>query len=287
MATVTCLKFLSLRVDWAKNLPPKPETVITLIITAAYWALTLTLFSTILLTMNYIVRRNIFPITSIIAVMALAISFTYGITYLLDKMKSVPPVQTVGIQMGEKGLILSNSLNRNVTSVVLLEGTMNPHGPRVTAIPGQPLAFYESAAGTNFDFPPIPFGDDTPWFLKSLSIDVRMNADMFLQKYNEGIIPWLIYIGSFIFILCSLGYFLKFSVWPLANLFLAAIAFRGILALGTLLNAVEIQDTINSFLNNIKFAGLALPLSFVGFGVLIYIYSILTFAAKRQNTDGD
>ena len=287
MATVTCLKYLSLRVDWAKNLPPKPETAITLIITAAYWALTLTMFSTILLATNYIARKKNFPLTSILTVIVLSISFSYGTTFVLDQMKSVLPVQTAGIQMGEKGLILSNSLSRNVTSIVLLEGTANPYGPRVTAIPGQPLAFYESAAGTNFDLPPIPFGDDTPWFLKSLDIDIRMNAEMFLQKYNEGNISWLIYTGSFIFILCSLGFFLKFSVWPLANLFLAAIAFRGILALGIFLNAGEIQDMINSFLNNIRLAGLALPLSFVGFGILIYIYSVLTFAAKRQNTDGD
>jgi len=194
--------------------------------------------------------------------------------------------------MGEKGLILSNSLNRNVTAIVLLEGTANPYGPRVTAIPGQPLTFYESthpvgAAETDFELPPIPFGDDTPWFLKSLDIDIRMNAEIFQQKYHEGLFSWLIYAGSFIFILCSLGFIIKFSAWPLANLFLAAIAFRGILALGTFLNTSEIQEVISSFLNNIMLTGYALPASFVGFGVLVYIYSILSFAAKRRKTNGD
>ena len=287
LAATTCLKYLSLRVEWAKNLPPKPETALTLIIDSARWALTLTMFSVILLTLNYIVRRKIFPFTAIISVIILSVSFCYGITYTLNKMTSVPPAQTAGVQMGEKGLILSNSLNRNVTAIVLLEGTANPHGPRVTAIPGQPLAFYESAAGTDLGLPPIPFGDDTPWFLKSLDIDIRMNAEMYQQKFNEGLSSWLIYVGAFIFILCSLGFLIKFSAWPLANLFLAAIAFRGILALGTFLNTGEIQNVISSFLNNIMLAGLALPLSFVGFGILVYIYSILSFAAKRRKNDGN
>ena len=289
--SVTCFKYLSLKVDWAKNLPPKPETALTLIIASIHWALILALFSSILLTLNYVARREYFPLTSIITVMVLAIVFSFGIFYALNRMHFIPhpAKQTTGVQLVEKGLILSNSINRNVTAVVLLEGTANPFGPRVTAIPGQPLAFYESALGSeaNFELPPIPFGGNTAWFLKSLDIDIRLNSEMLQQKFTEGIISYLIYAGSLIFLLCALGYVIKFSAWPLANLFLAALAFRGVLILGTFLNTPEIQEIIVSFLNNKTLISLALPLSFIGFSLLIFIYSLLTFAAKRRKTDGD
>ena len=291
--SVTCLKYLSLKVDWEKTLPPKPETALTLIIASAHWALVLTLFSSILLTLNYVARREFFPLTSIITVMVLAIVFSLGIFHALNQMHSLPPSrpaeQTTGAKSGEKGLILSNSVNRNVTAVILLDGTANPYGPRVTVIPGQPLAFYESPPGsmTNFELPPIPFGGDTPWFLKSLYIDIRLNSEMLRQKHAESFVSYLIYAGSLIFLLCALGYVIKFSAWPLANLFLAALAFRGVLILGTFLNTPEIQEIIVSFLNNKTLISLALPLSFIGFSILIFIYSLLTFAAKRRKTDGD
>jgi len=302
-AAVTGLKYISSQVDWAKSLPLKPETPLTLLITAAHWALAFTLFASIILTINYIVRREYFPLISILSVMVLSIVFSYGISFSLNLMKSVPPKQIepaaalqkdmnsdpAGIPLGDKGLILSNSLSRYVTSIILLEGTANPYGPRVIAIPGQPLTYSQAvhSADTELKLPPIPFVDNTPWFLKSLDIDIRLNAEMFQKKFSEGILSYLIYVGSFIFILCSLGYLIKFSAWPLANLFLAMIVFRGVISLGTFLNASEIQDVIGIFLNNKLLTSFAIPLLFAGFGVLVYIYTMLTAAAKRNNSNGD
>jgi hypothetical protein len=108
---------------------------------------------------------------------------------------------------------------------------------------------------------------------------------MFQQKFTEGFFSYLFYVGSFIFMLCSLGYAVKFSVWPLANLFLAALAFRGILALKTFLNTPELQELTGSFLNNLIPAALMLPLFFISFGLLINIYSFLVFIAKRRHDD--
>jgi hypothetical protein len=91
-------------------------------------------------------------------------------------------------------LILSNGLTKNETAVVLLEGTLNPLGPRIAAFPGQPLVYQQTASG-NFELPPVQFGDDTPWFLKSLAIDIRLNAEMFKLKFQEGIFSYLFYAG--------------------------------------------------------------------------------------------
>jgi len=280
----TGLRFLALQVDWSKNLPPKPETALTLVITAAYWALSITLFSSILFSLCYAGRRKYSYIMTVISIMSLSILFCLGISIVLKNWKSVPPAQSKGIQLGSKGLVLSNSLNRNETAVVLLNGASDPLGPRVTAIPGQPLLFNETAVG-KVDLPPVPFGDDTPWFLKSLSIDIRLNAEMFQKDFNDGLNSWLIFVFSLVFLLCSFGYVIKMSVWPLANLFIGVLVFRGVLLLGTFLSSPEMQDIMDSFLKGNIPVSLAIPCVFLALGVLLHLYSGLVVIVKGRNND--
>jgi len=279
------MKFLSLRIDWIKNLPPKPETSLTLLISAAHWALSLSLFCSIIISLNYSVRKkNIAPI-SITLVILMSILFCFGISTALDHWRFVQPAQSSpAIPLGGKGVILSNTLNRNETAIVLLNGTVDPLGPRVISIPDQPLA-YSRVGSPSVDLPHVPFGDDMPWFLKDIDIDVRLNAEMFQRKFSEGILSYLLYVGSLIYLLCSLGYAIKFSVWPLANLFLTTLAFRGILALNTFFNTQEMQQVTASFLENKMPAARALPFAFLAFGTLINIFSFLIFTAKRQVND--
>jgi hypothetical protein len=281
---VSCFKFLSLWVEWAKRLPPQPESSYTLFLAAAHWALSLSLFSSIVLSMNYVVRKGYFALTSIICVMALSFVFCYGASYALEKFKRMPLTHSSGVPLGGKGVILSNSINRNTTAVVLLNGVAEPHGPRVVSVPGQPLVFQPSASG-NFELPPVPFGDDTPEFFRSLSIDIRLNAEMFQQKFAQGFDSYLFFVGALIFMLTSLGYAMKFSAWPLANLFLCTLAFRGILAFNTFFNSAEMQEKAASLLENRFPVSSALPLLFLGFGALLLVYSFLTFALKRRDDD--
>ena len=221
---------------------------------------------------------------SIISAAVLSLALCFGVSFALEKWKQVPPSQSPGVSLDADGLILSNSLSRNETAVVLLNGMAQPFGPRVIAIPGQPLV-YQQSAGANISLTPIPFTDNTPWFLKSLSIDIRLNAEMFQQKYSQGILAFLIYTGSLIFLLCAMAYTIKFSVWSLANLFLCALAFRGILYFNTFLNSPEMQTIIDSFLNGMIPVSLAVPVFYTGFGLLLLLYSLLTFAAKRKPDD--
>jgi hypothetical protein len=72
------------------------------------------------------------------------------------------------------------------------------------------------------------------------------------------------------------------SAWPLANLFLGGLAFRGVLALETFLNTPEIQDIIASFLKNIFPVSLIAPLVFLGIGILVCLYSFLVHLSKKQ-----
>ncbi|MCL2209425.1 MAG: hypothetical protein FWC19_04565 [Treponema sp.] len=280
--TAVLFRFLALRVGWAMNLPPKPETTLTLLITSAHWALSLALFFSILFSLCYSARQEYSALMTVFTIMGLSLVFCLGISFLLDNWKSVPPAQSPGIPLGGKGLMLSNSLHRNETVVVLLNGASQPLGPRVTALPGQPMIYLESV-NAGFDLPSIPFRDDTPWFLKSLSIDIRLNAGMFQEKYSKSLLSFLIYAGSLIFLLCSLGNVIKFSAWPLANLFLGILAFRGILSFCSFINTPEMQEIISSFVKGIIPLDFAVPFMFLSAGLLLHLYSFLIFIIKRRS----
>jgi len=279
-----CFRFLHLRVEWARSLPPKPETAMTLMIAAAHWALSLALFSSILVTLNYCVRRKFSPLISIVCVMTLSFFISFGISAALERWKAVPPAHSAGVQLGGNGLILTDAMNKNETAVVLLRGTAEPLGPRVAAVPNQPLS-YQHSANENSYFPQIQFGGSVPWFIDEMAVDINLNANLFRQKFTEGFYSYAIYAGTLIFLLCSVGYAIKFSAWPLANLFLATIVFRAILAFTASFNLPHMQEIISSFAGNVFPAALGLPLMFLAFGMLVNIYSLLSYASKRRKED--
>jgi hypothetical protein len=167
-----------------------------------------------------------------------------------------------------------------------LEGSAKPGGSRVVATPGKPLLYQEKFAGKDLSLlslPPAPFSDNCPWFLKSLAIDLRLNAENVRRHLNAGLLSFLMYAGTLVFLLCSLMFILKLSVWPLANLFLGCLAFRGILALELFFNTPEMQDIFDSFLQNRLSPSLAVPLIFCIVSLLAYLYSFLVYLLKRQS----
>jgi hypothetical protein len=200
------------------------------------------------------------------------------------------PARNTARLLGEPGLILTNAQRSSNMVMVLLRGPAEPGGPRVAVIPGQRLLYQAEPAGpgnTVLSLPPIPFGDDTPWFLKSMTIDLRLSAEQLEGRFKAGLLPFLAYSGALILLLSSLGGVLKLSAWPLANLFLGCLAFRGILALETFFNSPETQDIFESFLENRLPLSFAVPLIFCALGILAHIYSVLVYQAKRRNSDED
>ncbi|MDR2434691.1 MAG: hypothetical protein LBD47_08995 [Treponema sp.] len=283
------LRYLAIRVDWVRTLPRRQGTMLTDLIAAARWALSLALYASLLLSLSYAARgRFSVPVTAACLV-ALPLAFSYGVSLGLARMENLPPVRDTAKVLGGPGLFLTNARRSSDTSIVLLEGPARPGGARVAAIPGRPLIYQSEAAGpgTASSLPPIPFRDDVPWFLQSMSIDIRLSAEQLEARFKAGPLPFLIYAGALILLLSSLRFILTVSAWPLANLFLGCLVFRGILALETFFNSSETQDVFESFLENRLPLSLSVPLIFCAFGVLVHIYSLLVYAAKwrRDNED--
>jgi len=282
----TVLRFLILRIEWVRTLSQEREAVLVELITAARWALSLAVYGGVLLGLSYSVRREVFAPAAILCVGLLTIGFTFGIGQLIERWEGVPPAKTLAQPLGSPGLILSNNVRPAGTILVLLEGSAKPGGSRVVATPGKPLLYQEKFAGKDLSLlslPPAPFSDNCPWFLKSLAIDLRLNAENMRRQVNAGWLPFLIYAGTLVFLLCSLMFILKFSAWPLANLFLGCLAFRGILALELFFRTPEMQDIFDSFLQNRLPRAWAVPLIFCGVGLLAQLYSFLVYLVKRQS----
>jgi hypothetical protein len=284
----TGLRFLAIRVGWVQTLSLERETLLVELITAAHWALTFTLYGGILFGLNFAVRNKVFAPISILCIFVLSTGLVYGISLALESWENVPPAKTATPPLGGPGVILSNATGSSATTLILLQGSAQPGGARVVAMPGRPLQYQAEFVGRDqalLSLPPAPFSDDTPWFLKSLSIDLRLSAENLQRRLNDGIPSFLIYIGALIFFLCSCMFIQKISVWPLASLFLGCLAFRGILTLELFFNSPEMQDVFDSFLQSRLSQSLVVPIIFAGFGLLIYLYSFLVFIAKRQSSN--
>ena len=283
------LRYLAIRVDWVRTLSRRQGTMLADLIAACHWALSLALYASLLLSLSYAARGRFFmPITTV-CLIALPLAFSFGVSLGLERMENLPPARDMERVLGGPGLFLTNAWRSSDTSIVLLEGPARPGGARVAAIPGRPLIYQYEAAGPAIaaNLPPIPFRDDVPWFLQSMAIDLRLSAEHLGGRFKAGLLPFLIYAGALILLLSSLRFILTLSAWPLANLFLGCLAFRGILTLETFFNSPEIQDVFESFLENRLPLSLSVPLIFCAFGVLVYIYSLLVYAAnwRRGNED--
>ena len=282
----TGLRFLVLRIEWVRALSLEREVVLVELITAARWALSLSVYGGILLGLSYAVRRGVFALTAIPCIALLTIGFTFGIGQLLEDWEHVPPAKIPTRPLGKPGLILSNNVRPAGTVLILLEGTAKPDGSRVVATPGKPLLYQERFPGKDMSLlslPPAPFSDNCPWFLKSLAIDLRLNAQNVRRQVNAGLLPFLMYAGTLVFLLCSLMFILKFSAWPLANLFLGCLAFRGVLALELFFKTPEMQEIFDSFLQNRVPLSWVVPLIFCAVGLLACLYSFLVYLVKRQS----
>ena len=282
----TGMRFLTIRLELAKLLSYRSEATLTMLIAAAHWAMSFALYGGVLLGLSYAAREGIFAPAAAICIALLTIGFASGIGMGLASWENVPPTSTTELPLGGPGLILGNSERPSSTTIVLLRGPAEPGGARVVSIPGRPMQYQGEYTGRNLalaGLPPAPFGDDTPWFLKSLAIDLRLNAENLRRLLGMGLPPFLEYAGALVFLLCSLLFIFKFSAWPLANLFLGCLAFRGILALETFFNSAEMQDVFGSFLQNRVPISHVVPLIFCGVGLLAWLYSFFAYLARRRD----
>jgi hypothetical protein len=254
----------------------------------AFWAaLPAALYLAILLTSSYSARKNFSIRLAVLAIVALACIFTVGFSLGINRVGALDPIfKPVAAIEAEPGLILSQSDDK----VVLLQESANALGPRLVAISGEPFIYQEQPIGpfdTILALPVLSFGNDTPWFIRSIAIDLSLSARELKDRLESGYLYFAAYAFSLILLLSSMRFLLELSMWPLANMFLGALAFRGILALETFLNAGYMNTLIGSFLGGRIPPAFITPLAFIALAILILLYTLLSNIARRERSDED
>ena len=243
------------------------------------------IYLSVLLTLSYTARRNMPIPLAITGIFILGCVFSLGVPLGISRTGALNPViKPVSSLEGRPGLILSRSDN----AMILLKGNSDVRGPRVVSLPGRSLIYQEVPLGPNntiLNLPALAFVDDTPWFIRSVGIDFFLSAGELKGRLEDGFFPFAVYAFSLVLLLASLRFLLELSHWPLANLFLGALAFRGILALETFLNAREMNVLIDSFLNGRLPSMLITPAVFSALAVLILLYTLLVRIARPGRQD--
>jgi hypothetical protein len=183
--------------------------------------------------------------------------------------------------MVQPGLILSQASG---TRLVYLEHPLKTGGARAVSPAGQTL--YYQGQGSSSTQMPLPFTEEKNGILDGIGRDFSQSFSAFSARYNAGFRSYWLYTGSLAMFLLSLGCLVNISFWSLANLFFAALAFRGALALEAFLNQPDIHALMGFFAGNIIPGQLITPLIFFTAGVLILLYYGLVYLARGRVSNG-
>jgi hypothetical protein len=275
------VRFLHLRIDLIRTLPPQDSRFHDELFTAARWSLPLSLYGSLLLSLSYTVRRRIFAPAAMPCLFILISAFSLGIFLGIEAFPRLSSFSVPARPLGNPGLILTQADN----ALVLIQPS-DSWGPRVVSIPGQPLRYQELPRGPDgrpISLPPVPFRANISWVLQSLDIDLSLVSRQLIGRFDTGILPFMVYLCALSFLLISLRFVLGLSRWPLANLFLGALIFRGILALETFLMTPEPLEILNGFFGDLIPPLYLVPLVFVFLGFLVCLYTLLSYLARKRD----
>ena len=217
---------------------------------------------------------------SMIGVFVLASAFSLGVSFALSRTGTVSPVFRPAESLhAVSGRILSS---RNNAVIPLAD---NPHSgsPRIISIPGHPLIYQELPLGVDnapVPLPPLPFGDSSPSFIRSIAIDLALSAAVLKSRFQESLLSFVVYAFSLVLFLSSLRFMFDLSRWALANLLLGAIVFRAVLALESYLNTDQTKLLLDTILHRRFPIDFIVPMVFSAFAVLLIFYTLLHRAVR-------
>ena len=253
-------------------------------ITELAWpALVAAFYIAVLLTLSYAARRSMPIPLAVIGVLVLGCALYLGVSLGLSRsgVAGVAFGAAPALQAGP-GLVLSQFDN----TIVLLRESGEIWGARVVALSGQPLIFQETPLGpgnTVLGLPPLPFNVAVPWFIQSLLMDFSLSAAELRGRLDQSLFYFGVYVFSLVLLLASMRFIFELSRWPLANLFLGLLAFRGILALESFLGGWEMSALIYYLFPQQFAAELIIPAAFCALAVLFMFYTLVIRVVRGRS----
>ncbi|MDR2178590.1 MAG: hypothetical protein LBP20_11220 [Treponema sp.] len=277
------VRFLRTRIDIISVLPAQGGRLDTELLSAAHWALPLSLYCSLLFGLSYTIRRRIFAPAAMLSLFVLSSAASLGSILGTEGFHRLPPYTIPPRPLGNPGLILAQANN----AIVLVQDPAEIWGARVVSIPGQALDYHAVPQGPDNKparLPPIPFRTNTAWVLESLELDLSLTARLLTSRFSSGgILSFMVYVCALSFLLISLRFVLCVSKWPLANLFFGALVFRAVLSIETFFAAPEPQEILNGMVGDLIPPQYTTPLIFVFLGVLVCLYTVLSYLIRRKD----
>jgi len=245
-------------------------------------------YASILLGLSYASRRRLsYPVVFIILLvfsLVLGSAVFTGLENLAGLGEFTVNAKKVPENLAQPGLILNMGYPFNEVQTVFLEDPLKNNGARAVSREGQ--AMYYQRHGALLIQAPLPFVQEKSSLFASIDRDFAQSAQVFSARYKSGFASYWIYSGSLAVFLLSLGCLINISFWHLANLFFAALVFRGALALEAFLSQPNINGLLVSFAGNIIPGSLINPVIFCTLAALILLYSGLLYLARGRVSSG-
>jgi hypothetical protein len=253
----------------------------------SFWVMVLpiTIYGTMLVGLRYTARVSMPISLSIMSLVILGIGWTGVLTLGISRIQAIPvPLSQDKIfSLGEPGLLLSQT----DTSEVFLSDPHKPQSPQVISVQDKPLVYepvpHADALSGIRGMSLSPFRINAPAALQGISHDLASTATQLNTRLNQGFIPFIIYVGGLMVLLSSLRVIFTLGAWPLANLCIGMVVFRGVLALEALLNTPRIQSDLYSLV------GERIPKPLLGslllylLGLFLILYTVVFQLVKSRS----
>jgi hypothetical protein len=275
-------RYLFLWIDTVRAIPAGTFYPAASLVTSLQMSLSAAFYCAIAFSLSYSVRRKMSAGMSVLLLFLLATGATFGLSLALYRAQAVESSAPLSARptLGGPGLRLSSA---GVT-IILTGNPDDGTSPRVAALPDRPLVFQENPAARNVvpDLPPAPFYESKPVFLSSLALDFALGAEQLSARLRLGGFQFCLYAMSIILLLVCCRFLFELSSWPLANIFIGFMAFRGILTFQTFLDSAETQQLILFFIGRLIPQSYISPIIYLVLGLLVLLYTILTNAARGR-----
>jgi hypothetical protein len=252
------------------------------LVAAAKDSLSMVIYSSVLFSLSYSVRRAMSSAFSIFFILLFTFVFSFGLSLTLNRLETADSSTRITREtLGETGLILSSG---GVTTV-LVGNPADAASPRVVAMPDSPLILRgtPSAPGGAFpSLPPAPFYSSDSRIVDTLGQEFNLVSEQFFARLKSGAFFFCIYLFSLVLLLSSLRFVFEIFAWPLANLFLGALVFRGILSFEVFLNSEETQNLIAFFVGRLIPSGFISPVIYTAIALLVLVYTLLVGTARGR-----
>jgi hypothetical protein len=215
----------------------------------------------------------------------LAYLFTGGISLGLHRIAGIDrPLPGVEAVVSDAGLIL----RQNNDSMILLTAGAKSRGPRVVAFPDKNIIYEEKPIGPDGEpllLPSLSLKPKPIWLVQSIRMDLRLCAEEMRTRLNSGLLPFTVYLAALILLLVSVRFVFMLSHWPLANIFLGLLVYRGIFALAGFLSTPETLAVFRKAVNTVLPTWLFTPVVFCALSVVLIIYTLLAYIVSRPGVE--